>query len=300
MQTVTKPVPVITWIILLVSMLLGLQTLFVAAIAVPAPWLIGLIFIVGMPHGALDIVFAKRVFAYQRWQSWCRFVSGYLLFSAAIFLSWWWLPTISLLAFLALSAYHFADDVDADTPHIFKWIHGMLILSLPALLYPHTLIQLYQLFSDSPHIERMVTCFGWVAMVGLWLAIILVLWRFLHKQSQPTQTVWLEMLSTWLLMLVCPPLLAFTIYFCVLHSPKHIQRAQLFFNTTLAELITWPMVLATITVMLTGLWMLSTKRTLTLDQGLIAMTFPLLASLTYPHVLLLHRAHFNAVTQPIS
>lgn len=262
-------------------------------LSIAPPWLILAIFMLGMPHGALDLLFAHRALHRQSWQAWLGFLLGYVLFAACILLCWWWLPTLSLGLFLLLSAYHFADDLDHTLAWYWKAMHGLLVISLPAIQDADALARLYQLVSASPAIGTVVSvsrvC-AWCALAGAMLALGVSRWQ---QSALPESRQWLVMLSAWGLMLTTPALLAFTIYFCVLHSPQHLLRTQTFLRVALRDCLRWPVWLASVLVcLLAGAWLVHASAH-PLPQGMIAITFPLLASLTYPHVWLLHRTRFS-------
>lgn len=273
---------------LCVSLLHGFTTIQVSPML-----LVACIFVLGMPHGALDIYYAKQALALQRWQTWSQFLAAYSLLAIGIYSLWLWLPTVSLLAFLCISAYHFADDLSPPAPWPLKLSQGLQAVSLPALWHADSLYPLFQQVSMSRHIGAIILWLHSLAVVALvvgCVTIVMALWRTPQRVSF---TALLEWAATALLMLVTPPLLAFTLYFCLLHSPRHLGRTAVFLHDSPRLFYRWPVLVACLAVALVGGWLFSHLPPSSTDQRLVAVIFPLLAALTYPHVWLLQHARFS-------
>jgi Brp/Blh family beta-carotene 15,15'-monooxygenase len=100
----------------------------------------------------------------------------------------------------------------------------------------------------------------------------------------------LELLSVSALMLLVPPLPAFTLYFCLMHGARHILRtkqymAQVSFKS-MFSVILLPM-LGTLVLMLLGWFFVAGQ---SLEQGVVQVVFVGLAALTVPHMCLVQRA----------
>jgi len=88
-----------------------------------------------------------------------------------------------------------------------------------------------------------------------------------------------------------PPLLAFTVYFCFLHSIRHtisliIHLNQINFKIGFLTFVkkALPLTILTIIICLINLFFLSNSYVL--DNAIIKIIFIGLASLTFPHILL--------------
>jgi hypothetical protein len=66
-----------------------------------------LILLLGVPHGALDTIFAHRLYGIRTPLGWIGFVALYLLLAAAVVAFWVVAPAGFLLGFLVISAAHF-------------------------------------------------------------------------------------------------------------------------------------------------------------------------------------------------
>jgi len=69
-----------------------------------------LIVLLGVPHGALDTVFAQRSYRLHTVAAWGLFASAYLLAVGAVVLLWQLTPILFLSGFLLISAAHFSGD----------------------------------------------------------------------------------------------------------------------------------------------------------------------------------------------
>ena len=72
-------------------------------------WLLasGLIVLLGVPHGALDPLYAQTLLQLNSRTAWFGVVALYLLLAALVVVVWWYLPFFFLIAFLTLSILHF-------------------------------------------------------------------------------------------------------------------------------------------------------------------------------------------------
>jgi hypothetical protein len=64
------------------------------------------IVLLGVPHGALDPIFAQALPQIKNRTAWAVFVLAYLLLAALVVALWWYAPTTFLFGFLAVSVLH--------------------------------------------------------------------------------------------------------------------------------------------------------------------------------------------------
>jgi Brp/Blh family beta-carotene 15,15'-monooxygenase len=104
-------------------------------------------------------------------------------------------------------------------------------------------------------------------------------------------SIFLDFFSILMLNYYLPPLLAFTVYFCFLHSIRHtisliIHLNQINFKIGFLTFVkkALPLTILTIIICLITLFFLSNSYVL--DNAIIKIIFIGLASLTFPHILL--------------
>ena len=84
------------------------------------------------------------------------------------------------------------------------------------------------------------------------------------------------------------PLIAFTVYFCFLHSLRHSISLTSELNIDIADFIkkAWPLTVITAFFFFIGLYVLTGFQKIDIDSSIINVIFIGLASLTFPHILL--------------
>ncbi len=253
--------------------------------------LIWFIVFFGVPHGALDTLFAKKAFALNSIKSWLLFVIVYLSLSIGVLICWMLLPTFFFILFLCFSALHFSDDLGNIKPKLLGTLYGFNIITLPSILYSSELAKLYGYVINYGHAVKIVSIMMPFSIILVALTLVLTMLSYLKKNSIDKRSVW-ETAAVVLLMLLIEPLFAFTIYFCFMHSARHILRAKFYFieysNTAL--LIT--LVLPTLVVLLFCALIFQMLPTEKVDENLIKVTFVTLAALTFPHAFLLGKVGF--------
>ncbi|MBC7757042.1 MAG: Brp/Blh family beta-carotene 15,15'-dioxygenase [Bdellovibrio sp.] len=248
-----------------------------------------LIILFGMPHGALDTLFAKELFNLGQLKKWPKFIFYYLMVSLVIVTFWLIAPTLFLLCFLMISIAHFADDLVAGTPKLSRTLYGGIIIFLPAILHANDLARLYAYLVDIEQAKRIVTVSHYIAF--LWLAGLLVV---LYQLSRSNIVSCLEISGIIMLAIFTPPLVAFTVYFCAMHSLRHLLRSLNFLTYTSKITVFTALIIPTLMVVVVMyiIWINSTP--LLLDANLIKLVFVTLAALTVPHMMLLEKSGFSS------
>ena len=128
-------------------------------------------------------------------------------------------------------------------------------------------------------------------MVFAALTVVLTAIFYLKKPAIDERHIG-EIAAVSALMLLAKPLLAFTIYFCFMHSARHILRAKYYFieYSSITLLIT--LIAPTLVVLLFCAGIFQLLPTEKLDENLIKVTFATLAALTFPHAFLLSKVGF--------
>jgi Brp/Blh family beta-carotene 15,15'-monooxygenase len=245
----------------------------------------------GVPHGALDTLFAKKAFALNNIKKWLQFVSIYLSLSIGVLIFWMVLPTFFFILFLCFSAIHFSDDLGSINPKLLGTLYGFNIITLPSILHSNELAKLYGYLIDYGHAVEIVNVMMPFSIVFAALTILITVVISLKKYPIEQRHIW-EIVAVSVLMLLAEPLLAFTIYFCFMHSARHVLRAKFYFveysNTAL--LIT--LIVPTLIVLLFCAGVFQLLPIEKFNENLIKVTFATLSALTFPHAFLLSKVGF--------
>ncbi|MDG1073477.1 MAG: Brp/Blh family beta-carotene 15,15'-dioxygenase [Methylophilaceae bacterium] len=243
--------------------------------------------ILGVPHGALDVLFASQTFALKTLAGWGQFILYYLIAALAFILVWLWMPNLFFISFLILSALHFSEDLNYINNRILKFSYGAVIITLPSLRFGPALIDLYAMVIEIEAATRLVKL---SQLISVSAALIIAIQLLNNRIAIRTK---LEMLCACVLFLLLNPLLAFGIYFCVMHSARHLIRSRFFLPQFSRQAFLNALFFPTIAVIIIGLliWWLGPKKPLEVD--IIRIVFIGLAALTVPHAWVLQRANFN-------
>ena len=250
--------------------------------------LVILIIVLGVPHGALDTLFAKQYWQLRSAKNWIIFLSGYSFLAALVVGFWLWQPVLFFIGFILISIFHFADDLPSAAPFITKILYGGVIIVLPALLHQQQIIQLFSYFITVQDANSLVNILHALAFV--WAAGIVVCSLACFKTNRYTS---LEMISVSLLALLASPLVAFTIYFCGMHSMRHLLRSNIYLTGSTKKLKLAALILPTFSVLIAAAFCWPLLQNPAFDIKLIQLLFVTLAALTLPHMLLLYLSGFT-------
>ena len=227
-----------------------------------------LILILGISHGALDNLKGKKLLYLFGYRSLFSFYFIYILISILIVFLWVFFPNTVLLLFLVVAAYHFGKE---DT--VFSFKEKFLISEFLYFLKGSAVIFAPLLFQREKTNE------------------IFEILNFNVFESQLFKSLMImDFFSLIILNLFLTPVLAFTIYFCFLHSIRHsitlIFELDKSFRSGLKKFINKaiPLTFVTGVMFLVAVYFLNSSYKL--DEAIYKVIFIGLASLTFPHILL--------------
>ncbi len=159
------------------------------------------------------------------------------------------------------------------------------MIVLPALFHGAELQHLLGLVAGPASAAFVVPVLGQLAVP--WLAAMMLSCAL---QARTSRLAACEAAALAALALVAPPLAAFTVYFCAMHSPRHILRTLSGLQSAQASnalaLALWP----TLAVLATAAWFGLLATDLPVETRLMQLVFVGLAALTLPHMVLLESA----------
>lgn len=240
------------------------------------------IVLLGLPHGALDPWIAQRMGLRNTPLQIFMFTTAYIVLATLVVLFWLWFPALSLFIFLTISAWHFSDDWVKTIKQPFRIGAGALLLLMPIGFHTEAVSTIFQALSglNGAHLATTLSLPSWFLVTAMTLI----------AAAAAAQRQWqscLEFLSLLGLAYFTPPLIYFTLYFCLLHSPRHLlglmitapvdthpQLLRMMVTYTLASL-----------VLIGGLWWLWSA--LPSSTLILKLIFISLAAVTVPHMLLI-------------
>jgi beta-carotene 15,15'-dioxygenase len=252
-----------------------------------------LILVFGVPHGALDPVAAHHLYRLRSTAAWAGFVLAYVVLAAAAIAVWVVWPSGFVVGFVILSAYHFSGDPAGDAPRLFRGIYGGLIIVLPTLTFAPEVARLLATLMPATAATMVTAALRGLAVPWL-LAALLVAAGHARRDAAASR----ELLAVALLAVCAPPLWSFTIFFCLMHSARHVLRLQGSWDhvtwRSLVAAAALPVV-ATAVALGVGWHLLPDASTTTRAVQLVFVT---LAALTLPHVILVERLRTRGAIDP--
>lgn len=245
-----------------------------------------LVAVLGLPHGALDLPIAEALWPLDGWRGKLRFALCYLGLAAVVIGLWLVVPGLALLAFLAYSALHFADDWQG-APAPLRWTGGLATVGAPALWHRAEVADLFGHLAPPP-----AAGFAADALAIAGAAALLALLAALILARQCRGRAALEQLMLWAAAMVLAPLVYFMVYFCALHAIRHFTSAITSIERPRRSIITAVTLSALVVVAATlAAFHLHSTRLVAVDEAVLKVVFIGLAALTVPHMILVHRFH---------
>ncbi len=259
----------------------------------PTLQLVGLAVVVallGMPHGALDPWIAEKIGLSRTRTENVAFNLVYLMIAALVVVIWTVLPVTSLLVFLAISAWHFSGDWSHDMGLLPRLGVGLLLLLMPIGFHTDNVALLFSYLSGDggQTLAHTLSLPVWFLVVAMLVLAELAAWRRQWLAG-------LELLGLLALAYVAPPLVYFALYFCLLHSPRHLlglfREAP---SSQKPRLVRMAVAYTVVTIILLGAlaWFWRNQGLAEPPNALLTkLVFIGLAAVTVPHMLLIAWAH---------
>ena len=254
-----------------------------------------LILIIGVSHGSLDHEKGKKLFKILNIKSISFFYLSYVLISILVIFIWIIIPSSSLIIFLAVASYHFGKE---DT--VFKvkkrvlsneilfFLKGSSIIISPLLFQRDSTNEIFATLNfyvfESPFFN------DFTLIIFLVLGFFSNIYLTIDKSINFKNIMILDYFSIIILNIFLTPILAFTLYFCFLHSVRHsfslINEIDRSFKIGLKKFImkAIPLTLITGLIFLSSIYFLNNLYEI--DEAIYKVIFIGLASLTFPHILL--------------
>lgn len=236
--------------------------------------------LLGLPHGALDPLVARKAFATRGRYNSLTFYALYLFAVLLYAFLWMKQPTLGLAGFLLISAYHFGTDWYPRGMIVTRLGYGLTVVTLPAILHSTAEARIFAMLGTQ-HAQTLVDISRVLAPLAVLLGITGTILQY--KQSSKDLLEFLAIIAGALLL---EPLVFFTCYFSLLHSPRHLlETAQDLGFTSFQSIARKSLPVLIATLALACLFYL-TLPTAAMTDRVVMTVFIGLAALTVPHMLL--------------
>ena len=182
------------------------------------------IVMIGLPHGALDGAVAMHIGLVKKLSNLIKFMLGYIALAVFVVIVWIFFPTLSLIVFLGISLLHFgygdAKNGEGITKFAEAVAHGGLVIVGISQFHRGEVDEIFY------YLIKQDTSTIWLAMNIASIGVIAAIATCLLQTSKDVKwsSTTLELLLVGVVIAIAPPLLGFSIYFCLIHSARHFSR----------------------------------------------------------------------------
>jgi Brp/Blh family beta-carotene 15,15'-monooxygenase len=260
-----------------------------------------LILVIGVSHGSLDHIKGKRLLKIFDIKNVFFFYVSYILLAIFIIIAWVLLPAISLLLFLVVASYHFGkEDTQFLTINnnlinqLLFFFKGSLIILAPMFFHFDETVAIYKFLLVED--EAFYTILDYIEtnkilLIGIVLSTLSSVLLFIKEFEIKKFVIFLDYFSIIILNYYLSPLVAFTLYFCFLHSLRHtitliFEIDNFDFNNGLIKFLKKALPLTILTAVFCVISLFFLNNIYDLNSSILKVIFIGLASLTFPHILL--------------
>ena len=277
-----------------------------------------LIATVGISHGSLDNIKGEKLLKIYKIKNKSFFYLAYILFACIVIFAWNFVPSFVLIVFLLVAAYHFGKE---DT-QLFLWSNyakqsvtlsgkytksyyffilfkGSLIIIAPLYFHYDETMNIFNVLDSNFTLlnELTFSFIGDITINLIYFLFIIGVYSYIHfnfilnSSSYGSGAVLADGTSIILLNYFFSPLIAFTLYFCFLHSVRHsislitmLDKKNFKKGTKIFIKKALPLTIITAVLFLIAVSFLSNSYEL--NESILKVIFIGLVSLTFPHILL--------------
>ena len=243
---------------------------------------------VGVSHGSLDHIKGAKLLKIFKIKNKLSFFLIYIFISLVVICTWLLLPFFTLIIFLIVASFHFGKEDSVfgkiqkfKLTDLFLFLKGSLIISAPLYFHAYETIKIFEILD--------VKFFQYNINLIITLIFLSLVSNFFINKN-----IFLSLLDSSTIIILninFEPLLAFTIYFCFLHSIRHSlslikQMNKKSFKKGLIIFLKKALPLTVITALSFFIAVFLLNEYYLLSSAIIKVIFIGLASLTFPHILL--------------
>ncbi len=260
-----------------------------------------LILVIGVSHGSLDNEKGRKLFQILGINNFLIFYLSYILIALIVIILWLIIPSVSLIIFLIVAAYHFGKE---DTQFLIVentyynqllfFLKGSLIILAPMYFHFDETISIFKLLLiDNESFYKLLDLVetNKILLYSIVLSTLSSIILFAKNFEFNKFTIFFDYFSIIIINYYFSPLEAFTIYFCFLHSVRHcisliydLDKNNMANGLKIFTKKALPLTILTAIFCFVGLYLL--YNTYSFDSSILKIIFIGLASLTFPHILL--------------
>ena len=260
-----------------------------------------LILSIGVSHGSLDNLKGRKLFQIFEIKNFFVFYLSYILIALLIIILWMAVPYISLVIFLIIASHHFGKEdtqfLINENSYLYQllfFLKGSLIIFAPMYFhFDETILIFKLLLIENETFYEFLNLIesNRILLYGIFLSSLSSILLFIKNFELKKFTIFFDYFSILIINYYFSPLVAFTVYFCFLHSIRHsislmyeLDKNDLGNGLKVFIKKALPLTILTAIFCLIGLYILN--NTYNFDSSILKIIFIGLASLTFPHILL--------------
>ena len=254
-----------------------------------------LIILLGISHGSLDNLKGKKLLRIYKIKQIEKFYFSYICLSIMVIFLWILFPKFLLVIFLLIASYHFGKEDTVYKSELIGYkkdilflLKGSLIVTAPLLFNYDKTNEIFLMLNFSLFLEFVI--YKEILFLLIFLSFFSGLTLSKSKNIDNSTLSIMDFLSIILINYFLNPILAFTIYFCFLHSIRHsltlIFELDKNFVKGFTKFLKKALPLTLITAVLYLVSIYSLSNFFELNNAIYKVIFIGLASLTFPHILL--------------
>ena len=264
-----------------------------------------LISTLGVSHGSLDNFKGEKLLKIYKIKHKFLFYFSYIFLACSIIIIWKFLPSLALLLFLVVASYHFGkEDTEiflftnyakqrvksygkyTKSYYFFIFFKGFLIIAAPLFFHYQETQDIFKILNSNFSLHE-----DFILIFFLLSIYVYIHFNFILNTGYGDGAAISDGTSIVLLNYFFSPLIAFTLYFCFLHSVRHsislistLDKRNLKKGTQKFIKKALPLTLITAIFFIVSVYFLINYYVL--DDAILKVIFIGLASLTFPHILL--------------
>lgn len=237
----------------------------------------GAVLALGLPHGTLDLDLLKQT------QPGVRRAATLLLYvgiAGAMAAMWLASSIFALALFYALAVMHFGEDWTGSGSTFLAQGIALALLTIPALTHPAELTDLFAALTNASSSTVFVDLLRLVAPVAAMVAVVGV--GLLWTNGERAVAIGGGVALVGMTML--PPVAGFALFFCLFHSPRHLQAGLATLASRSSERYGPTIVLLTLAAAAIAAMIYRLGVALSPSDRLMTASFITLSILTLPHM----------------
>lgn len=244
----------------------------------------------GLAHGSIDILTAKRKNIISSDKNNLIFLISYVIIPVFFFLIWLNFPNFTFTVFLVLSLLHFGISDKLYFDKLISLIEislrALIVFTLPIVFHNYETIQIVRfLYVSDEYLLTLTKFFEYLVYFIIPLMALFIYYSFIKQNVGGILEIFIILFCFYFF----KPLVSFLLYFCFLHSTRHLLNEKKLLNLSFKKIFFKTIPMTSIVVVGTSILLFLSyfffKSSSLLFSGYIIIA---LFCFTIPHIILIN------------